>query len=146
LREQERRRVKNSHNSKPRGNLRPAITADKPEVHFSRAVAAGVVAPGPYNTAAGPARGGEGDLPAFVAQENEEVSDPYNLVIRDIFGESQSTINPEGQPEPELPEAHKGPEFSVQELEKLLELLEPGNAQNKQTQRISTNLLCHQHQ
>jgi hypothetical protein len=71
--------VKDGHNSKPQGNLRPAITADKPEVHFSRAAAAGVVAPSPYNTAAGPARGGEGDLPATVAQENEEDSDPYNF-------------------------------------------------------------------
>jgi hypothetical protein len=70
---------------------------------------------------------------APVAQENEEDSDPYNLVISDILGESQSTINPEGQPEPELPEAHEGPEFSFEELEKLLEVLEPGNAQNKQT-------------
>jgi hypothetical protein len=133
LREQERRRVKNGRNSKPQGNLRPAITADKPETHLSRAVAAGVVALGPYNTAAGPARGGEGGLPAPVVQENEEDSDPYNLVISDIFGESQSTISPEGQPEPELPEAHEGPEFSVEELEKLLEVLDPGNAQNKQT-------------
>jgi hypothetical protein len=133
LREQEQRRVKNGHNSKPQGNLRPATTADKPEVHFGRAAAAGVVAPGPYNTAAGPARKGEGHLPAPVAQENEEDSDPYNLVISDIFGETQSTVNPEGQLEPELPEAHEGPEFSVEELEKLLEVLEPGNAQNKQT-------------
>jgi hypothetical protein len=55
------------------------------------------------------------------------------LVISDIFGESQSTINPEGQPGPELPEAHEEPEFSVEELEKLLKVLEPGNAQNKHT-------------
>jgi hypothetical protein len=86
LREQEQRRVKNGPNSnktKSQGDPKVEIMADKAGAHFYRAAAAGLLAPGLYNTSASPAGEG-GDLLASGAQGDEdntkEDSNPYTPI------------------------------------------------------------------